>query len=80
MLKSCVLAGLDWDDPMMHLLLYITCSYIFHAYVPSILSILILLSLSLSLSPSSSLFVDSTPSHIWFRDEKAYTDFSENFS
>ena len=35
MLKCCVLVGLDWVDPMMLLMLHITCSCIFHAYVPS---------------------------------------------
>ena len=49
-LKACVLVGLDWAEPMMFLLLHVTCWCIFHVYVPSILSILILLSLSLSLS------------------------------
>ena len=57
MLKCCVLVGLDWDEPMMLLMLHITCSCIFHAYIPSFLYILILnclvlfcLSFSLSLS------------------------------
>ena len=57
MLKCCVLVGLDWAEPMMPLILYITCSCIFHAYIPSFLYILILnclvlfcLSFSLSLS------------------------------
>ena len=56
-LKCCVLVGLDWTEPIMLLMLHITCSCIFHAYVPSFLYILILnclvlfcLSLSLSLS------------------------------
>ena len=34
LLKSCVLVGLDWAEPMMFILLHITCSCIFHAYVP----------------------------------------------
>ena len=38
MLKACVLVGLDWAKPMMFLLLHVTCSCIFHAYVPSIFS------------------------------------------
>ena len=68
MLKACALVGLDWAKPMMFLLLYVTCSCIFHAYVPLILSILILIcvgtflflslsfSLSLSLSAVSLLY------------------------
>ena len=31
-------------------------------------------------SGTSSSLSDSTPSHIWFRDDKAHKDFSENFS
>ena len=97
---------------MMFLLLHVTCSCIFHAYVSSFLYLididlcLILFCLSLSLSPSLSFFrlvcsmaskkskstpswnpfsswastSDSTPSLVWFRDKKAHTDFSENFS
>ena len=42
MLKCCVLVGLDWANPMMLLMLHITCSCIFHAYVPSFFYILIL--------------------------------------
>ena len=112
MLKACALVGLDWAKPMMFLLLHVTCSCIFHAYVPLILSILILifvgtflfLSLSLSLSlqlacsmapkrkftpswnalhsgaASSSPSADYSPSHVWFSDEKARTDFLEKFS
>jgi len=34
MLKPCVLVGLDWTEPMMFLLLHVTWSCIFHAYVP----------------------------------------------
>ena len=56
MLNSCVLVGLDWVKPMMFLLLHITCSSIFHAYIPSFLyiywSVLVLFRLSLSLSLS----------------------------
>ena len=56
MLKACVLVGLDWAEPMMFLLLHVTCSYIFHAYVPSILSILLLICVGTSLSlPAVSL-------------------------
>ena len=35
MLNCCVLLGLDWAKPMMLLMLHVTCSCIFHAYVPS---------------------------------------------
>ena len=61
LLKSCVLIGLDWAEPMMYLLLHVTCSCIFHAYVP-FLSFLLILTVfgtffaSLSLSLSFSLF------------------------
>ena len=34
MLKWCVLVGLDWAEPMMFLLLHVTCSCIFHACIP----------------------------------------------
>ena len=52
MLKSCVLVGLDCAERKMFLLLHVTYSCIFHAYVPlfSIFLILILLVLFLSLS------------------------------
>ena len=43
MLKSCVLIGLDWAKPMMFLLLHVTCSCIFHAYIPFFSFFLILL-------------------------------------
>ena len=33
MLYDCVLVGLDWAEPMMQLLLHVTCSCISHAYV-----------------------------------------------
>ena len=112
LLQYCVLVGLNWAEPMMYFNLHVTCSCIFHAYVPSILYILIycfvgvflIVSLSLSLSlflalvcfmapkskstssqnllhfgASTSSF-DPTPSHVWFRDNKARKDFSENFS
>ena len=108
MLKSCVLVRFDWAEPMMFLLLHVTHSCIFHAYIPFILYlididlclVLFYLSLSLSLSrlfwsmapkkskstPSRNLLhseattSNSTPSHIWFCDEKACTNFSKNFS
>ena len=41
MLKWCVLVGLDWAEPMIFLLLHVTCSYIFHAYAPFYLFIYI---------------------------------------
>ena len=55
MLKWCVLVGLDWAKPMISLLLHVTCSCIFHAYIPFffillILNVLVLFCLSLSLS------------------------------
>ena len=66
MLKSCVLVGLDWAEPMVFLLLHVTYSCIFHAYVPFFFSILLILictwyfstcpSLSLSLSLSLLLY------------------------
>ena len=31
---KCMLVGLDWAMPMMCLFLYVTCSCIFHAYIP----------------------------------------------
>ena len=55
MLKCCVLVGLDWVEPMMLLMLHITCLCIFHAYVPFfcfyhlILNCLVLFYVSLSL-------------------------------
>ena len=60
-LKLCVLVGLDWAEPMMLYLLHVTCSCIFHAYVPFfsfflvlfVISAFLLLSLSLSFSLSS---------------------------
>ena len=33
-LKPCVLVGLYWAELMMFILLRVTCSFIFHAYVP----------------------------------------------
>ena len=56
MLKSCVLVGLDWAEPMVFLLLHVTYSCIFHAYVPFFFYLihidlyLVLFYLSLSLS------------------------------
>ena len=52
-----MLAGLDWAKPMIFLLLHVTCSCIFHAYIQffffiSILLILICVGTSLSLSLS----------------------------
>ena len=75
LLQYCVLVGLNWAEPMMYFNLHVTCSCIFHAYVPFISFLLILtvfgtflrLSLSLSLSLSVSLLMapkksKSTPS------------------
>ena len=58
LLQWCVLVGLDWAEPMMFLSLHVTCSCIFHLYVPSFIFIVILIyagaflhvSFSLSLS------------------------------
>ena len=58
-----MLVGLGWAKPMIFLLLHVTCSCIFHAYVPFFSFLLILtvfgtflhVSLSLSLSFSFSL-------------------------
>ena len=59
MLKSCVLVGFNWAKPMIFLLLHVTCSCIFHAYIQfffiSILLILIYFGTFLSLSLSLSL-------------------------
>ena len=39
LLQTCVLVGLDWAEPMMLLLLHITCSCIFmHTYLNSLYS------------------------------------------
>ena len=70
MLEWCVLVGLVWAEPMTILMLHVTCSYIFHAYVPlfSIFLILIvfgaflLVSLSHSVSCSMAPKCKSTPS------------------
>ena len=113
LLLWCVLVGLDWAEPMMHLYLHVTCSCIFmHMYLQvSIFFILYLVGSFLIVSLSLSLFVSyiscimvpkrksipswnllhsgasfsSSPSnpilfHIQFHDEKAKSDFSENFS
>ena len=78
MLKSCVLVGLDWAEPMMFLLFHVTCSCIFHAYVPHFSILLILtmfntlllvsLSLSLSLFLSVSLLMASKSKSTLFRN------------
>ena len=95
MLKSYVLVGLDWAELMMLILLHVTCSCIFYAYIPffSYFDIDVVqysstsLSLSLSLSRIVSQIVsgassssDSSPLHVRFCDNKARQDFSENFS
>ena len=63
MLEPCVLVGLDWAEPMMFLLLHVTCLCIFHTYVPFFSFflyycwlVLFCFSLSLSLSLSLSFF------------------------
>ena len=55
MLNCCVLVGLDWAEPMMFLSLHVTCSCIFHAYVPSFIFILILIYVGAFLRVSFSL-------------------------
>ena len=40
--ENYVLIGLDWVEPMMQFFLNITCSCIFHAYVPFLFYLLIL--------------------------------------
>ena len=59
LLEPCVLVGLDQAEPMMFLLLHVTCSCIFHAYIPffSILLILTLFGTLLLLSLFVSLLV-----------------------
>ena len=55
LLQWCVLVGLDWTKPMMFLSLHVTCSCIFHAYVPSFIFILILICVGAFLRVSFSL-------------------------
>ena len=43
MLETCVLVGLDYAEPMMFLLLHVTCSCIFHAYIPFFYFFMVLL-------------------------------------
>ena len=91
MLKCCVLVGFDWTEPMILLMLHVTCSCILHAYVLIFVSIIwyktiwfFSVCLSLSFFRSVASFFaspsDSTPSHIRFHDDKARKDFSKNFS
>ena len=56
MLNCCVLVGLDWAKPMLFLSFHVTCSSIFHAYVPSFIFILILICVGAFLRVSFSLF------------------------
>ena len=42
MLKNCVLLGLDWVEPMMHLILHVTCSCTFHAFIPFLFYLFVL--------------------------------------
>ena len=55
LLQWCVLVGLYWAEPMTFLSLHVTCSYIFHAYIPSFIFILILICLGAFLRISFSL-------------------------
>ena len=74
LLLVCVLVGLDWAKPMMILMLHVTYSCIFHAYVPSFILIMksiyvgaflhVSLSLSLYLSVSLS-FVSCSMAPKW---------------
>ena len=65
LLQVCVLVGLDWVEPMMSLTLHVTCSCIFHAYIPSFIYILILDCLVLFwLSPPLSLSFVSCSRHL----------------
>ena len=61
MLKWCVLVGLDWAESIMFLMLHVTCSCIFHAYVPlfSIFLILIVFGAFLLVSLSLSFYLVS---------------------
>ena len=67
MLKWCVLVGLDWAESIMFLMLHVTCSCIFHAYVPlfSIFLILIVFGAFLLLSLSLSLFLSIWLVYAW---------------
>ena len=56
LLEPCVLVGLDWVEPMIFLQLHVTCSCIFHAYVPFFSFFLILLLIGNFLLLSLSLF------------------------
>jgi len=108
LLLCCMLVGLDWAEPMMHLYFHVTCSCIFmHTYLQFFIfwyivllvifwfSLSLLLALVCSMAPkrkstpyqnplcfgaSSSSPSNPTPSHVRFRDEKAKSDFLENFS
>ena len=60
MLKSCVLVGLDWAEPMMFLLFHVTCSCIFHAEVPLFSFVFILLLIGTLLRVSLSLFLSDS--------------------
>ena len=78
MLKWCVMIGLDWSEPMCLVLFYLSLSLFLSVccfMAPKWKSTSSQNPLHCGASTS-----DSTPSHIRFRDEKARTDFSENFS
>ena len=55
MLNCCVLLGLDCAEPMMFLSFHVTCSCIFHTYVPLFIFILILIYVGVFLRVSFSL-------------------------
>ena len=77
MLKSCVLVVLDWAELMMLMLLHVTCSCIFHAYVPffsyfdidvvwyssACLSLFLFLSDSLRMAPQRKTTPSQNPLH-----------------
>ena len=105
-----MLVGLDWVEPMMILLLHVTCSCVFmHTYLTfniflniwtvwdfsrcfflpphSLVYVSVSMALKRKSAPSwnplrsgASSSSNPTPSSIWFCDEDARKDFSENFS
>ena len=56
MLNCCVLLSSNWAKPMMFLSLHVTCSWIFHEYIPSFIFILILIYVGAFLCVSFSLY------------------------
>ena len=71
MLKSCVLVGLDWAEPMMYLLLHVTCScirtfksiysFIFFVGAFLIVSIFLFLALVYSMAPKCKSTLSQNP-------------------